>query len=234
MYSFDFNILEPKEFENFTADVVTARESRSTDSFTIVHTQFSGRDYGIDFKINGDEIIGQAKRYSRESSLLSNLKKEVIKVKAIAPKRYILVLSLPMSFQRREELKQLFHPFILSSADVIDATDLNRLLEQHPNILLRHNKLWISSTTILAEVIEKTVSKALHNQSRKGSAVELKEISVVNNYFVSTKFFPRSIEIIKKKHFLIITGDPGIGKTTLAHALCHYFFEHHAYKDLLL
>lgn len=53
-------------------------------------------------------------------------------------------------------------------------------------------------------MIEDTVGKALNGQSRKGSAAELKEISIVNNYFVSTKFFPKSIEILKKKHFLII------------------------------
>lgn len=141
MYSFNFNILEPKEFENFIADIVAARESKSTDSFTIVNTQFSGKDYGIDFKINGEEIIGQAKRYAKHQDLFKCLKKEVEKVKALAPKRYILVVSLPIKFEKRKELAQLFSPYIKSETDIIDATDLNRLLEDHPKVLLRHNKL---------------------------------------------------------------------------------------------
>jgi len=232
MYKFDFNILEPAEFENLVADLITTRESiLQKTSFTVI-TQDAGPDGGVDFSLDNGGIIGQAKRYKDKNNLMQNLKRESEKAKSLNPKRYILIVSLPLTFQNRQEIIELFNPFIRSESDLLDQIDLSRLLDKHREILLRHNKLWISSTIILQQVIEETVRKAFSDVSQRHAVSELKEIATVKDYFVSTDFFPRGIDVLRKKSFLIITGDPGIGKTTLARAICHFYMEHKGYKEL--
>lgn len=161
MTKFDLHILEPAEFERLVADLITARENTSPKTSYTVITQNSGPDGGIDFKLNDGKIIGQAKRYKNKGNLLNSLKKEVEKVKRLCPERYILIVSLDITYNVREEIKKLFHPYIKSDSDIIDRTDVSRLLEVHRDILLRHNKLWLSSTHILRQVVENSVDKSL-------------------------------------------------------------------------
>lgn len=160
MNHFDLNILEPAEFENLVADLITARENTIQKTSYTVTSQNPGPDGGVDFKLNNGKIIGQTKRYKNKNDLLRNLRKEVEKVKRLSPERYILIVSLEISYNTREEIKKLFHPYIQSDSDIIDRTDINRLLEAHQNILLQHNKLWLSSTHILQQVIENTLGKS--------------------------------------------------------------------------
>lgn len=232
MYNFDFHILEPAEFEKLVADLVTARENAAKRTNFVVITQNGGPDKGVDFKLNNGKIIGQAKRIKNEKDLLKILKKEVSKVKALMPERYILIVSNTLSFQQRDKIKELFSPFIQEDSDLLDKSNLNNLLEKHKDVLLKHNKLWLSNTHILQEIISEAINKALTSLSEKNTIAELQEISRVGEYFVSTSHFPEGMKTLRKKGFLIITGDPGIGKTTLARALCHYFMEEGGYHQL--
>lgn len=232
MHNFDFHILEPKEFERLVADLVTARVSIAKHASFIVKTQSGGPDGGVDFKIDNGEIIGQAKRIKEKRKLFKILRKEVAKVKALEPERYILIVSIDLTFKERDQIIELFSPFIRDESDLLDKVDLNCLLEDHKDILLRHNKLWLSSTHILKELISDAVREGVDSLSGKNTVAELQEINRVREYFVSTKYFPQGIDILREMGFLIITGEPGIGKTTLARALCHYFMEEGGYRKL--
>lgn len=232
MYDFDFNILEPAEFERLVADLVIAKENAAKQTNFVVITQNGGPDKGVDFRLNNGKTIGQAKRIKNEKDLLKILKKEVSKVKALMPERYILIVSNTLSFRQRDKITELFSPFIREDSDLLDRSNLNNLLEKHKDVLLKHNKLWLSNTHILQEIISEAINKALTSLSEKNTIAELQEISRVGEYFVSTSHFPEGMNALRKKGFLIITGDPGIGKTTLARALCHYFMEEGGYRKL--
>lgn len=74
MMNYNFNILQPAEFEELIRDLVQEHIGTFVESFT------SGRDSGIDLRfatVNGGKTIVQAKRYKDYASLLSNLKGEV-------------------------------------------------------------------------------------------------------------------------------------------------------------
>ena len=85
MTNYDFLILSAEEFERFSRDLLQEVLGVSIESFT------TGKDGGIDLRYAKSEnkIIIQCKRYADYKSLFANLKKESVKVKSIAPKRYI-------------------------------------------------------------------------------------------------------------------------------------------------
>jgi hypothetical protein len=97
MMNFDFhNLLFPTEFEKLCRDVLNIKENPKT--FT---THRIGKDGGIDIKSTNTstKIIGQCKLYNPNnySSLISSLKKEVIKCKRQKPDRYILCINLSLA-----------------------------------------------------------------------------------------------------------------------------------------
>ena len=72
MQNYDFQILQPNEFEHLVRDLLQMKESVFVESFTL------GRDDGIDLRYatcKGSTVIVQAKRYSSYASLKSELKK---------------------------------------------------------------------------------------------------------------------------------------------------------------
>lgn len=118
MQNYDFQILQPNEFERLVRDLLQNKENVFVESFT------QGRDDGIDLRYancQGTKVIVQAKRYSSYTSLKSELKKEVEKIKKLNPTRYIIVTSVGMTPANKDEIIKSCYPFIkfLLSADAV-------------------------------------------------------------------------------------------------------------------
>lgn len=211
MNNYDFLILSPNEFENLTRDLLQKKLDKFIESFT------SGRDGGIDLRCarNQDKtIIIQAKRYKDLSSLMTNLKKEVKKAKDIKPDRYIVSTTVGLTPDNKTEILNLFFPYILNTEDILGKDDLNNLISLYKEIELKYYKLWLSSTNIL--------EKVLHSKIFNQSAFELEEIREQVRLYVQNDSFNVGIEILKEHRYVIISGIPGIGKTTLARVLTLY------------
>lgn len=208
MTNYDFLTLSPYEFEGLTRDLLQAHLNVHLESFG------HGADNGIDLRYSkGGGFVVQCKRYSEYNSLLTTLKKEVVAVKRLRPKRYLIVTSVSMLPDRKEIIKKLFAPFILSSDDIYGREDLNNLLQKNPNIERNHFKLWLSSTNILQTIVNRQVV----NQSN----FSLEEIKSKLQIYVQNSSFTEASSILESNRYLVISGIPGIGKTTLAEMLVY-------------
>lgn len=212
MPDYDFRNLSPTEFEDLTRDLLQKQLDIFIESFT------TGKDGGIDLRYSSNsknELIIQCKRYKDYISLSSNLKKEVDNLVKLKPKRYIITTSVGLTPAQKDLIKELFEPYILNTSDIFGRDDLNNLLSIYPEIEKQHFKLWLSSVNIL----EKILNSRIENQSN----FELEKIQETINVYVNNDSFYEASQIISKKKYVIISGIPGIGKTTLARILVFHY-----------
>ena len=92
---------------------------------------------------------------------------------------------------------------------------LSNLLLIYPEIEKQHFKLWLSSTNILERI--------LHSKIGNQSSFEVEKIRETINVYVDNDSFYDASQIIKDKKYVIISGIPGIGKTTLARILVFHY-----------
>jgi len=212
MPDYNFLNLSPPEFEDLTKDLLQKHFDIILETFT------SGRDNGIDLRYSKSTIqnlIIQCKRYKDYSSLIRNLQKEVSKVEKLKPTRYIISTSVGLTPNQKDIIANLFKPHILNTSDIFGLNDLNNLIGLYPEIEKQHFKLWLSSTNILDKILN---SKIL-NQSNFEEEIVKETI----NIYVDNESYYKANEIIKDKKYVIISGIPGIGKTTLARILVYHY-----------
>lgn len=215
--SYDFSQLNDKEFECIVCDLVSKRDGVNVDRFK------PGKDQGVDgrfYSISGETIL-QCKHYLKSGyeKMVSVLKKhEKNKVVRLNPKRYIFATSLPLSRKNKKEIVSIFNPYIKSEEDVIGQENLNDLLSSYPDIEIKHFKLWLSSTIVL--------QRLLNNAIMGRSDYELSQIVRKSKRFVPTEDFERAKDFLLNRNVVILTGEPGIGKTTLAENLCLLYCSH--------
>lgn len=212
---FDFSNLSDYEFEILSKDVL----SRITGEKLSIFKQ--GKDGGIDIsngKLN-NLLIAQAKRYTTN---YTELKRSLIKykdnVKSISPKKLFIVTSLGLTPNNRKELFEMFSEYMLDENNIIDGNNLSQFLENSENndIVNKNFKLWMAASNVLSNFIDK--------HTDIDSTCYIEDIRKNKNTYVETQGFFDSLKILKKHNLLLITGDPGIGKTTLTNMLVLKYF----------
>lgn len=213
MTKYTFLNLAPDEFELLSRDILQAE-------FEIVFETFkAGKDGGIDFRawINRtDRIVVQCKRYKDYDTLLRELKKEVAKVQALNPANYILTTSVELSPANKHEISNLFLGH-LQEKDIYGNGDLNNILSRHPEVEKRHYKLWFASTQILQAIINNKVNIQSQNEE--------KQLERISKIYVMNDSFEEALKLLKANRFVILSGNPGVGKTTLARVLAYEFIK---------
>ncbi|PKL78968.1 MAG: hypothetical protein CVV25_09685 [Ignavibacteriae bacterium HGW-Ignavibacteriae-4] len=206
MKNYNFEILSSYEFELFSRDLLQLHLEIHLESFG------EGPDQGIDLRCTkGQNLIVQAKRYKNFPSLVSNLKKEKEKVQKLKPERYILTTNASLSPGNKETIKELFKPYLKSNEDILGKEDLNNLLSKFPQVETSFYKLWLSSVDVLQRI--------LNSQIINKSKFVLEDIQAKISVYVQNDSFKEALSIIKLNKYVIISGTPGIGKTTLAEML---------------
>lgn len=225
MPDYDFKQLNDKEFEIFCADLLGEVENRRFERFK------AGRDGGVDgrfFTDQGKEVILQCKHWSNTplSQLIRELKNiEKLKLDKLKPHRYLLAISNSLSRAEKKIIHSALNPYILSESDIYGKEDLNDLLSGKAHIEQRHYKLWLHSSNVL---------KHISNSALFGrSAFSLDEIIHSSSRYVVTTNHRIALKKLEQLHVVIITGEPGIGKTTLADHLClHYVTQGFTYLKI--
>ena len=215
MPDYTFQTLSPIDFENMVRDLLQADLSIRFESFK------AGRDLGIDLryaKCGAPPLIVQAKHYADTGfrGLLSHLRlKEKPKIDRLQPVRYLLARSVPLSPANKDAIREALLPHVKGAEDVYGKEDLNNLLGVFPLIERQHFKLWLSSTTILEEVV--------HSRLLNLTRITLEDIRDRAKLYVANESFNHALEVLKEHNYVIIAGIPGIGKTMLAKMLLLHF-----------
>lgn len=212
MPNYDFLNLSPFDFEELTRDLLQKHYNIYFESFT------TGKDKGIDLRYSKDsnnDLIVQCKRYNNYNSLKSDLKKEYEKVKTLKPQKYILSTSVGLTPSNKDEIIIIFKGYIKSTSDIFSKDDLNNLLGQFSEIEEKHFKLWLSSISVL--------QKLLSNDIISRSEFEKEKIRREINIYVQNKSYGEAVTILNEYNYVLISGIPGIGKTTLARILIYNY-----------
>jgi hypothetical protein len=212
MPNYDFKQLSPHDFELLARDLIQARDGITLESFK------TGRDWGIDFRharASGDTIV-QCKHYARTgfAGLVVDLKKEAVKAAKLKPARYILVTSVGLTPSNKTDIQVLFGD-ALATSDILGPEDLNNLLGLHPSVEQCHYKLWLASRAVLDRVI--------HNASLIQSEFEVERVHRDVRRYVRSAGYPRALAMLDSDHVAIISGAPGVGKTSLAKMLLYTY-----------
>ncbi|NRD23470.1 restriction endonuclease [Winogradskyella litoriviva] len=224
MTNYDFSTLSPTDFEKLVCDLMNAYFINKNLGGTFKSFK-PGRDKGIDILLSTPEndfkIIGQVKHYNKSKYAnlkydLKNTEKE--KIFKLNPTSYLVITSLELSPQNKLEIKEIFAPYILSIDHIFGREDLNSILNQNKNIEERHYKLWFSSTIILNKILNHKF------QSRRKEFSE-KNLKRKFRIFVITNDFHKAKLILNENKFIILTGEPGVGKSTLSEMIIYDYLK---------
>lgn len=212
MANYNLEVLNDKEFEELCKDIL---ENELEILFQIFKR---GRDKGIDLRYaqsNENQIIVQAKHMmkSKYSDLKTVLKKEKSSIEKlpVKPQRYILMTTLNLSVGQTDEIVSYMSPFVKNSQDVYSLDRIINLVEKYPKIEQKYYKLWLTSSKVLSLI--------LNNGVRGRSEFVKEKILRKATLYVPTVNFDTAVKKLNENHFLIISGEPGIGKTTISYLL---------------
>jgi hypothetical protein len=211
--SYDFSTLSPADFEDVSRELVGKELHIRFEAFC------AGPDGGIDGRHakGKKETILQAKHYvgSRFSALKSTMKSERASIDKLAPERYLLTTSCKFIVKNKHELAKIVGPAPKSEEDIFGPSDLNALLRKFPDIERAYIKLWLSSSAISERVIRSPVYSY--------TAISRAEIEAKVRVYAQNPSFKEARDKLETNHVLIISGPPGVGKTTLGEMLSYAY-----------
>ena len=156
----------------------------------------------------------QVKHYvsSTFAHLVVAAKKEAVNVKRLSPRRYILVTSQSLTPLRKKKIETAVNHPSLSENDVYGVEDLNNWLSLYPAVKRNYPEIGVVRDI-------SAVRDAIHCDQKVHSDFLFEEIKEKVNIYVQGDFFHSANEIVEKNRIVILTGQPGVGKTVVAESL---------------
>lgn len=213
MRDLDLFAISDREFEELCCEILAVKFKAD-----VKHGK-PGKDSGIDgvFRISSERIVVQANQYAADgySSLKSVLKKsEVFKAKQkVAADRYILMTSCELSANNRHEILDLYNGIIRDEIDIWSGEDIRSELAKpmYQWVRHRHYNLWLKGMYALDEFLGNGVGAR--------SEELLVKIGEDLAHSIRISVYEYVYKRLSEEKVLVITGQAGTGKTTLAKQL---------------
>lgn len=207
--SVDWQQLSPLAFESFSRELMGEHLHAQIEAFA------PGPDGGVDLRTHDGKTVIQCKRYTSDKSKLFNkLLEEARKDRVKNAERYILLTSLHLTPNDKDKIREIISA-IQTTEDILGADDLEGLLANYPKVRSLYPQLWLGDESRLLELIGGVVNRGIDEMSKE----EFRQIVETMKYVARPPLADEAYERLKEHHALIITGKPGIGKTTLARYL---------------
>lgn len=206
MPDYDFRSLSPIDFELLVRDLLNADLNLQLDSFG------AGPDGGIDLRDRreGHVTIAQCKHWpdARKAALIRAAEKEASRWSADAMQEYLFVVSCPISPGAELDIQAALTPLPVNSGSIWHKSRINAALLRNAKVERDHFKLWLSSAVALERI--------LADKQWQRSEELLQSVSERARLYVHTPSYALAFEMLKEEHVVLISGSPGVGKSTLA------------------
>jgi DNA polymerase III delta prime subunit len=199
-------ILSPYDFELLVRDLLSRDLGIELRAFA------EGGDRGIDLRYSADPTgttVVQCKRTKDISKKLLEL--EAQKIAKLPVAKYYLAVASELSVAKCDQISGIFSKWMTNDRHIYSKNRLNKLLDQYPEVLREHYKLWINSSELFDQFI--------NNDLLGRSKFLMEDIAQSLKYYVKNEGYHKAVDSLNRYSFIIISGIPGIGKTTLARIL---------------
>jgi hypothetical protein len=212
---FNYYNLNDVEFENLCQDVMERMLSVKLRCFA------KGRDGGIDLTDNtlNYNIVVQVKHYIRSKfqNLRTALNSEIPKVEKWNPNKYYICCGMELTASNISEIYGMFSSYMESDRNIVTLKEIDSFLQKPENadIVRRHYKLWLYASEILSQIYNQNIFIDCESL--------LYEIEEESKFFVQTEIYNRCLDCLDKHRMIMITGQPGVGKTITSKMLTLYY-----------
>ena len=215
---YDLSLLTDREFQRLINELIQKKlHDKLVEQFR------EGKDLGIDGLVHlssTETMIIQSKHYLKTgfTGLYNNIKNsELSKIAKLKPCKYVLATSLDLSVNESDKLKKLIQNSIPTIAvDIWSYSTIESQLNIYPDIVKATIKLWAQNVDIVKHILNPEAETSFLCLQTKWKKID--------KYFVPFENINKYTEKLDSEHVLIISGEPGIGKTTLAEYLCKLYF----------
>lgn len=205
--------LSHADFEDLCRDIAKAELGMRFEAFG------PGPDGGMDGRHskNGKATILQAKHYHRSTfnDLKRVMKTESAKIALLKPDRYLLFASQSLNPTKKNALIKVANSTAVSTLDIWGLEDIDGALRRNPEIVKSHVKLWLSSSAVLDKLINAGLEA--YTQATRDEIIEKLKV------YVRNPSFDEAVKRLEEQQVLIISGAPGVGKTTLAEMIAYHY-----------
>lgn len=228
---YDLDHLSPKQFEEVCAALVGKELGVYFETFA------EGKDDGIDARYTTPEgcvWIIQCKHYvgSSLSHLYRSLKKEVDKAKKKKsfPARYIICTSCRLRPNSEAEFKSIFSSYVkIHSHDIWGKDKILAKLREYEDVIFSYSDYF----RYCSQGGDKRENGGAFYRYKENAIPLLKNAEALKEIFVKNKSFNGVQQRLKDQRMLVVTGEAGIGKTTLSQVLC-LDYQQRGYNILVL